>query len=82
MSTNVRQQIHEGVMQIPKYALNAPRNRLVRFLCKTMCRATRVGEVSKMDWNANGVKNDPELYVTCLKCGGRQQDVSNWVRVG
>lgn len=76
-----QKQSHGVRMRLPKYAQAAVRSRLVRFFCKTGCRSTRYGEASKSSWDVTDVRIDPDLYVTCLKCGGRQPDKSNWTRV-
>jgi hypothetical protein len=66
---------------IPKYAQSTPRTQLVKFLCKSSCGKTRYGRVSKALWPSTGPNLDSDLYVTCLRCGGRQHDNYNWIRV-
>ncbi len=68
-------------MPLPKYAASTPRNLLVQFLCKSSCGKGRYGRVSKSNWSSQGVNTDPELFVTCLYCGGKQLDSYNWARV-
>lgn len=67
-------------MKIPQYALGTHRHLLVKFFCKTGCHVMRYGQVSTADPSANENINS-EPFVTCLKCGGRQQDKANWTIV-
>lgn len=66
-------------MPIPQYAQSTPRHLLVKYLCKSRCGTSRYRRVSKFPWSREGVNQDPDLYVTCLKCGGKQYDKYNWV---
>ncbi len=68
-------------MAIPKYAQHVPKHRLVQYLCKSSCIKTRYGEVSKYPWSSDGANYDPDLFVTCLRCGGIQRDSYNWSRL-
>ncbi len=68
-------------MSIPNYAASTPRELLVKFLCKSSCAKGRYGRVSKSPWSSQGVNTDPDLFVTCLVCGGKQRDSYNWARV-
>lgn len=67
-------------MPIPKYAQATPPSQLVEFLCKTSCRQKRYGKVSKESWGSDNSRPAPDLWVTCLRCGGEQNDSSNWIR--
>lgn len=70
-------------MAWPKYAAGYEHQKhlLVRYVCKRKCNATRFGRVSKHPWIDRGLPKDPDLYVTCLKCKGQQDDVYNWDRL-
>lgn len=68
-------------MGLPKYAASTPRALLVQFVCKSSCGKGRYGRVSKPSWTEQGPKTDPELFVICLRCGGKQFDSYNWVHV-
>jgi hypothetical protein len=68
-------------MQIPQYAKHIERHKLVNFFCKSSCKKMRWGEVSKSSWQGDGTGIDHDLYVTCLRCLGRQFDKSNWIRI-
>lgn len=68
-------------MAIPKYAEGVPRDQMVKFLCKRKCNNSRYGRVSRTPWEDTGAVRDPSLYVTCLKCGGTQEDCYNWQRL-
>lgn len=68
-------------MSIPKYAQSVPPDRLVRFLCKGRCGTIRYGKVSKAPWSKDGSLMDSDLHVTCLRCGRKQSDNYNWIRI-
>jgi hypothetical protein len=68
-------------MVLPKYAQSTPKHLLVKYFCKRKCANTRYGRVSKVPWTPVGLNDDPELFVTCLFCGGKQSDKYNWIRM-
>lgn len=70
-------------MAWPKYAASYENRKhlLAQYLCKRKCNAIRYGVVSKQPWTNAGQPKDPDLYVTCLMCGGTQDDNYNWGRL-
>ena len=68
-------------MRLPQYASGVPSSLIVRFICRRSCGIQRFGRSSKRDWPFYGPSADPQLFVTCLVCGGVQSNCQDWERV-
>lgn len=64
-------------MALPKYAEGRSKEELVRITCEA-CATSRYGLLNKPYAATINVGIDPEIFVTCLKCGHRQFDAENW----
>ncbi len=67
-------------MALPKYAEGHSKEALVRIACQS-CGSNRFGLLNKPFAATINVGLDPEIYVTCLKCGHKQFDAENWYDV-
>ena len=67
-------------MSLPKYAAGRSQEELVRISC-TACASNRYGLLNKPYIATRYAGIDPEVFVTCLKCGHKQIDAENWYDV-
>jgi hypothetical protein len=68
--------------QLPSYARNANRKRVVQILCRGICRGVRWGEMNTDYPGEVILKNSqaPDFSARCLKCGYIAKDPYNWYR--
>ena len=67
-------------MALPKYAEGHSKEELVRITCQA-CDSNRYGLLNQPYIATSFAGIDPEVYVTCLKCGSKQIDAENWYDV-
>jgi hypothetical protein len=65
-------------MALPKYAAGHPKEKLVHIFCVGACKSKRYGLLNKDHAGTGHIENDPERFVTCLKCGHKQFDAADW----
>lgn len=72
----------EPLGALPKYAEKADRAKVVRILCKGVCRTGTYAELNRVFPGKNELWNSPEgeYEAVCLKCGGIAKDYYNWHR--
>ena len=67
---------------LPIYARDKDKNRLMKHLCKDKCHSTRWGVLNK-DYPGYSILKEAkmgEYKLTCLKCGNVAYDNYNWYR--
>lgn len=66
---------------LPKYASNAPQDRLVEILCRGKCCCGRIAQIANTANSQGGTVIDTSGYAECLVCGYKATDYSNWHRI-
>lgn len=67
-------------MALPKYAAGHTKEELVRIFCQAY-ESNRYGLLNRPYLATSLAGVDPEVFVTCLKCGNKQTDGENWYDV-
>lgn len=67
--------------KLPKYALNASRDRVVEILCRGKCNCGRYAQIADTPNSQGGTIIDTSGYAECLFCGYIATDFSNWRRI-
>lgn len=67
---------------LPQYAENADRDRVVKILCKRRCKTTTWAELNRIYPGSEILKRaeEGEYKARCLRCGDTIQDNYNWMR--
>ncbi|WNO10584.1 hypothetical protein [Teredinibacter sp. KSP-S5-2] len=67
---------------LPKYAQDSARNKLIKLLCKGKCRKTVLAELNVPYPGREQLKKAPmgQYKARCLKCNSVAQDNYNWYR--